>query len=622
MLRASRLLLALALASTSDSFAFQAYGPWHDVNTPGDRNLKLYVSTGGNDAGLGSVGDPLRTLTQALVRANAWANSTTGGVTSINVFPGTYTDNVAGESFPLSVPAFGVSIETYNPAPSSAPASRAQLFGPTAFSAPIIDVNLGAYDPNAVSGLPATVIQGLQFELAMGIQISPNLAASNLQVPCAVEIRDNLFCTVGPAPAPQAIVILVGEEETHLNVIENNVFGPTEVPTNPVDVCVTEVCNWESSGTSTLLRGNSFRNAQHGYWLITPPPWSGSMPTQRQPRIQSNFFQLCHEGIALDVSQPIVVNNTFAFGKWWAPFGNVEAIDHGMAAAANAGTIHNNLFWNIPYVDPTNGPTTPVDYVGPLAALPADNRVTPAVPGPSNSPRFVSLSGGSGFDAHPVGSTNAAKDLHLLTQGLISPALDAGAAAFAGSNLTFALNGYTVRWDTSCDADQEPRQTSFFNAALIPDQGADEATEIRLSLGTPASFADELGNLYDLDVVAANLQLAIPLRIETAAPNTTYLVALCSDFTADTPIFANALTPWGNWRLDLGSQTTIAFGTTDSSGLGQIVVSLATAGATLIEGEVYVQAIGYTSPGSPLEYDLSRRIKLEFNEAPPVSVLP
>ncbi|TAJ18805.1 MAG: DUF1565 domain-containing protein, partial [Planctomycetota bacterium] len=480
-IRSRAWLLAAVAALSSPALAQQFVGNWEDPGGAGTPTVEFFVSPAGSDiTGTGTNANPWRTVSFAVASAAPFIGTSatpapTPAPVSINVEPGTY-DTAAGEMFPISVPAFGVTIETWRPTATGNPApfDRPSLVG-TGFAPnrPLINV-----DFIGTPGLPPSTIQTLEFSNSReGLRLEPGVLGVPIDIPIGVEVRQNYFHDCFAI----ALRIDTAADLTARHIVEDNDFGDLVEDLNAIfGWAVREA----SSGTSsTLYRSNRIQNYEEGIQVLAVNKGIAA------PRIFSNFIQLAERSVTLDDCDSLVINNTIAFATDYTGAPALEGL------TINGGTfvVSNNILW-CP-IDPGSPGTPAVDLTinGAVGTLVTNtNEDIPADP----APQFV------GGDAHPNAIPTFPVDLHLTST---SPNIAAGTNAEALDPIntvrSVVVGGTIARTDISVDIDlggRIHRSGLAVEAGAVPlvEIGADEVEF------TGADVVFEFGSRIDFPVTA------------------------------------------------------------------------------------------------------------------------
>jgi hypothetical protein len=487
--------------------AQQAFGNWvHDTNST---ILSLFAAPNGLATNSGfSPSSPLP-IDLAIQQADFWLSifgpSTGKGIT-VNLLPGTYALNQ-----PLSIPAFGLSLEAYY----DASGTSSVLIAPAVpFS------NQGTIEVNQVTGpltekvndttqtLPPTILRGLNISAspgAYGVLIDPsqNGLPANWTNPCQVGINqcrlfgvggDGIRVRTSTAGAP-----------IHLNQIVDNQFSGLR---------------WgigieNSAQGSDLIRSNRMFTTFTGIFVQSPTAGAGSL----HPRILSNAIAgvTGDFGIYLQGSSGRIVNNTVAFVRNFTGSTVPASIRVENGGAAQQVVIANNILFSPQYALPNGNPFNPAEVQLPTGApaglvlesndFDASGLLTSIVlpisisNTPIANPQFV--------------QAFAPFDLHLTAASPSVANLGNGAFVFPGASVVAA--GQPVAANHALDMDLDPRSTMravTFDEVIHrgADQFSPEGVRLRYAASGGLSQADAFGNLRVNALGQANLdaELALP----------------------------------------------------------------------------------------------------------------
>lgn len=431
-LRSRAWLLAALAAPGSSVFAQQFVGNWEDP-AGGPPTIEFFVSQTGDDVlGTGSETNPWRSITRAVAGAVPFVGSCATPPVSpqpvtINVEPGGY-DTSTGEMFPIQIPAFGLTIESW---PNGAPLNRdrprvmGQGFGPN-----VALIQVAFFGSPA---LPPTTISTLElFAAREGISIRPDLCGgAPVDVELGVEVRQNWIHNCFIALRIETAAGL----STH-HVIENNDFGDFEGHERVIGWAVREA---NQSFASTLYRSNRIQNYEEGIEVINLAAVEDCVP-----RIFSNFVQLGERNMTLRNCASQVVNNTVAFAVEYSA--SPTPGPQGIEFVGGTFELDNNILWNPDLGFPTADLViTGAVQISQVTTTNEDNPLDPA-------PLFM------GGDAHPGVPPQTPVDLHL---SLISPMIGAGTNAEAHDPVdtirSLVVGPMIVRTDITVDNDMDGR---------------------------------------------------------------------------------------------------------------------------------------------------------------------
>lgn len=486
--------------------AQQAFGNWvHDTN---GAILSLFAAPNGLSTNSGLDPSSPLPITDAIQQADFWLSifhPTTGKGITVNLLPGSYA-----LAQPLSIPAFGLSLEAYHDASGT---SSVQIAPAIPFS------NQGTIEIDHVTGpltekvndttqaLPPTILRGLSISASPGayavlIDPSENGLPANWTNPCQVGINQcRLFGFGGDGIR---IRTSAAEAPIHLNEIVDNQFSGLR---------------WgigieNSARGSDLIRSNRMFTTFTGIFVQAPTAGAGSL----HPRILSNAIAgvTGDFGIYLQGASGRIVNNTVAFVRNFAGSTVPASIRVENGGAAQQVVIANNILFSPSYVQP-NGTTF----------NPAEVQL------PSGAPAGLVLESND-FDASgpltsivlpiPISNTAIANpqfvqafapfDLHLTAASPSVANLGNGAFVFPGASVVAA--GQSVAANHALDMDLDPRSTMravTFDEVIHrgADQFSPEGVRLRYAASGGLSQADAFGNLRVNGAGQASLDLELAL---------------------------------------------------------------------------------------------------------------
>jgi hypothetical protein len=578
-------ILALLLSATvlaPASHAQQFLGPWLN-------SVEMYVDpVNGVDVTLGGVfspGTPYQTLGFALGDADLFFNPA-GAAVSINLLPGSYSTL---ESFPISVPAYGVSIEaldngTGGPWTISSGAATTDAIDITAYFSPTVVAAGGPAAP-----LPPTNINGLRITGSdRGIHIRPG-PSTDADPDIRVEVRD---CELDHNRV--GIRIEVGENARNASVIEHNRIhtnGSMEPPfASGIGI---EVVN--SSISSSLIRANRiWENATN----VRIQNLVAVAPLDCRERICSNFIEMGRVNVELLDCACLLKNNSIAFATNLAGAG-AAGVFYSSSSALGILTLHNNIIHNV-----LSGASVPpaLVTVGPFTADVDTNLFSPTTV-------FVGTLGN--FTATPNFVGGAAPDNLHLQRIATTPAVWGGANAallrapgtgtLFDPTQTLTVGPLLVRTDVPVDIDTDPRiLQAAGEPGFTPDLGADEIEDVMMTFGPGI---DAFGNMI---LPATGNTIG---NVVVSGPVGSFAILLMCTANSMGPVDQNLIfTPFGNALMDPANSTSILSGTVGAGGTINFTLSLANMGSFL-EGDVYVQAIVLDPTGNWL----TNRLRVEVN---------
>ncbi len=600
------------MATSTPTLLAQAVGP----------SVELYVG-GGVDAGNNGQNpmNPLATITRATQLAAQLGAANTK--TTINVVGGGVFGTANGEAPVISIPAFGVTIESWKASTS--------IFGLSILrgSAFLTDVILRV-DRVGNTSLPSTVIQGLTFtDLApdsVGLEIVPHQMAPNPGVVVAVEVRDCAFVNLN-----EGLFINTVEGWTSRHIIEGNIFRGRSISFTSSSLGALERC---TGIASTLYRANDFACFEENLVVVNNDEMPGLNVADRcQPRIMCNFVQVGEFNINLIQCKSLLINNTIGFSF---PFsGGVTRVD--VRVEGGSAELRNNIIWSREvaawaHVLPSAGA-----IVNPLNQ--GNNFIggTDLEAAQGNGPGFVN---GDIFDNQ---GHFFLRDMHLAPASpmigagdnlaVMNLALPASPSLPSFPQLERSTPSGPVRTDINMDADSDPRVLlgpGESQSTISVDIGADEVHVARLELPIPTTpsptFHDPRGNLIPTSTTATTSSFAVPLDF-TGPPNATWQLFFglgftqvvqnptTSSFLKNTAVYQNLWSGSGNFLLDPNPSVSPLFlsGTFDVNGDAVANVVLQSVPAQFIEFEFYLQGL-ILDPATGLA-SFSNRVRLELNPA-------
>jgi hypothetical protein len=612
------LLLACAAAGLSPSASAQTpitFGRWG----PANGGLQLYVQPGGTGSGTRSA--PLPSITAALAIIHT---TTTNPLQpfSINVLPGIYSV-ASGETFPLDLPAYGVSIEATDDGLMTPPV---WILQGTSLSTDLIDVTKYFSTAAFLTGNPAFVlalllppsqIQGLTIQGGhRGVHVEPSVnILPGDTITTFVEIRD---CDINHNRTGVRVLtnpgrrseVVVEHNYIHENGEEGVGIGLELVNTGGVEGDVTV--------SSCLVRANRIWDNALANVVISNTTGDASFS---QDRLFSNFIDLSPLNVVIVDAAPRLANNTIANAFSTASVTGL-GISYSNAVPNGVLWLLNNIVWNPLVADITTAGTflTKVDR----------NDF-------NNGPFIGTLTNFSLLPPFTIGAP-APEDLHLQAIAT-TPAIwsggepsyvrtgPVGGATIFDAAMTMMVGGSPVRIDVPIDVDTDPRILQVATEGFLLDIGADEVSspgaaatlgsllQLNFVSTTPAAGFDRWGNLTTPGGTGTGT-----LTVSHPAGSTAVL-ALCPVFTSPSlvtnpnpAIDANTIVvPLGNCGLELNSSVVFVTGTPVNPNLTSFTLTLPGAGGSP-EAEIYMQAI-VTPPGGPFLSSgwLSNRLRMEID---------
>jgi hypothetical protein len=598
-------LLALAAVATSIAPFARGQGPLGPWN-PGN---VLYVSTIGTDiAGSGATpSTAFQHLTFALTEA-AQRTAGNGLPTTINVAPGTYSAATTGETFPISVPAYGVSIEARG---STAPVFDANSQTSTGFDVievrNLIDPWLVLHSTIQPSGLPPTNINGLVLTKGhRGLFIWPLVQTGVVSAPVRMEVRDcEMFKNA--IGIHDEVVSFFDEAVLEHNSIHDNFDAQVSTaPAFGIDI-------HSQLQSSLLIRANRIWHNEVNLQIIN----TTSDANDCRERVFSNFIEKGEQNIFMGKCACHVTNNTIAFATSFggaAPIGIV----YNDGGAVNARlTLRNNIIWNPGQFPPTTG-VEDIHRVGTFIDDVFNNDIEDKLD-------VDVVLGQANFSEPPnfESTLSMPEDLHI--KAIVqSPAIWSGAnpdyiraATDSGGNppqpmtpydptMIMLVGGNPMRIDIPVDVDLDSRILQApTEASFLPDIGADEVAFTAATVPSLAPFApidpfgtisptggNWTGNVRVKGPVGANASLMMCLNIPAPSNPTDQ---------------STLIVPLGFTTLDLSNSSTIGFGTINASGFFDFPINLGAFSTGLLESDAYVQALVTDPTGNWI----SARVRVE-----------
>lgn len=597
--KSSCLVLLTALVGVASSNSQAPYGPWvHDNSaTP----LAIYVDgVGGNDLFPGILPAlAVQTIAQALVLADA-QTAATGLPVTINVTPGSYVFND-----PLSVPAFGVSLEAYRS--PDVGAVDLQLTAPVANRAVIeIDRPLGPQAQRALGSareLPPSVIRGITLRnntVGQGIEIdvsSFDPAIVDPGLPIAVQV---VTCAIRNCRR--------GIRIQTINAVEVVATYECEIVDNEIANCTQGIDIMAVGFASDLIRSNRIHGGMEGICVGKHNVQPGGV----RARILSNaIYDMGDQfGIRLQDVSADIVNNTVAFVRGPAGTPPPASIWYAGSGVGETLVVVNNILFSplVGGVNPEELAFTP-GFSGTLTVLNNDfDATSPAAvfaASPTNiaiaTPNFVSMT--APYDVHLTGA--APSVVNLGDQTFVVP----------GAATQFVLNGRTYRSNCALDMDLDSRtHEPRLGTGVVLHRGSDQrvADGIRLTApngGLPlsASQADVIGT------VVPGPTGTIDVRVQVAGPpNSFQWTFLCSTMPMGNELQHVAVPGIGSLALDpAGSSSFIIWSSAITISPATTMLSLGALSPMFLEAEMYLQSLVLRADGS---FSFSNRIRFDVDQ--------
>lgn len=605
---------AIAAAATCSLIhAQELYGAWDGYSTY--NTVELYVDPiSGNDLFSGlSPGASKRTLTAAAATARLYATRGSAqylGPVTINVRQGSYAP-ISGETFPIDLPARGISIEPYdcpNIEPIVAPSGTA-----------VFRINTAGETDH-----PDSSLRGIRFVLDQG-EVGVDIDFTTIGgVVSRINIERNTFTAIPASEGGTTIGVAIRQQPTNraAHRILDNRFDTSTIAGVPQlgTLCVGVQENNQYGGyASTYMRGNDCLFWQFMYYGVGVP----DQQARNQPRFQSNTSQGCEVALFLQDGEAWMKNDTHAYGlRHMAPSTPVA-----IALYTSVLHAHNSCIWY-----PNFGGVAASDIFlnGAQAALPnaaidiqfcnTTDYTVVMPPVTSVTPVFRGFLGGG----HPG---QQIVDLHLAAA---SPLIGAGSVALAAP-LNAILVGpfaFIARNDVALDIDRQPRIGSRQNIAgafvSSVDVGSDQVSALTIERDPAApgfELLDVQGNLLPVTQNNGN-QYQTRVNV-TGTPNSVCMLYLGLGFFPDIngwendSVFQHALLPGGSsWNLGLSASELLAYGMVPLNAAGTnngVVINLGTWGPTLgNEVELFLQGAEFDPATGALQ--ATSRLKFELNQ--------
>jgi hypothetical protein len=322
-------LASLALGSLGT--AQESFGRWHATN--GNYPVTfLYVTPSGSDGNSGTPSSPLRTISEAVRRANSLAAASVANpvAVSINVETGRY-DQAAGESFPITMVNRGVMLEAWDTDPTvpTDPPGGPNSPLPTvrgpggAFRSTVFDVTLLGH-----SLLPDSGLRGLRVELGSS-ELGVNILTVATEPPTVSRflIEGCEFVFDALAFQSGAIEMITrGKARSEHRILGNLIAGTIDWTIQPPVPFPARLCTGiaeqlevpvpgEEPASSSLVRSNTSYLLQSFYRGIGTFEKTSALA----PRLESNSVQLTTTNVHVIFGEPWIANNTIAYARsHWA----------------------------------------------------------------------------------------------------------------------------------------------------------------------------------------------------------------------------------------------------------------------------------------------------------------
>ncbi len=601
-----KLILSTSFASAIFACAANAqapYGPWvHNAGVP----MTFFVSpTGSNSNGGLDSANAFATLDHAVAQADIFLGALfptfASGVT-INVLPGTYT-----LTQPLSLPAFGLSIEKY----WDSAAGTVTITGNVGGALFDFDHMVGPFTASTIGipdGLPPSAVRGLRFTnnpSGPAIQIDPtvNATADELKRTVEVEINQCLMsqCTRGVMIQNQG-----GLEVEYRNVIVSNQIGSCAVGIEAINA-------WYESD---LFRSNRIIGAMTAMRF----DGSGAKAGMLHPRVLSNTIHNSSflVGLSLTDCSARIVNNTMGFvtvsGGTTQPT-TIRIASDGGGSTGESIVIANNILFSPAFTiagtlsyNPPEITIAGTPFAGSLTVVSNDfdNSGALFAPPQAFSPTNIGIANAQ-FVAAPG-------DLHLTATSPSITNLGNQSFVVPGPTATITLNGVTVPANCALDLDLDPRTHMQSGGPVdVLHRGSDQFIEtgVRLRTATagtnPLRLADAFGNLKVDSAGNATVDLLLDLPVGSV-----FVIALGAALPMGPEMQHAVLTPLGSLAIDPNSPngTTILSGGPTTVSPHPVTWNLGLISPAFTEAEMYLQAIVFLPNGVTT---FTNRIRLDID---------
>jgi hypothetical protein len=623
-MRTSFLPVFAAVAASATSAAAQApFGSWvHDASTD---QLTLYVSQNGSDTNSGfTPANAFATLDRAIAEADfllILASNFPGTGVTINVEPHASPYVLTG---PVSVPAFGVSIEPMYSTSGDSVVLQGGNFPLLSFDHTQGFLSGLVFQPEQ---LPPSVVRSIEFVVppaGFGVYIDPTINGSDAY-DGLVSVKIDRCKFRGQQPG-EGVGVRVSKANTGKMIYANEI-----IDSDFTDLASGINLLYDGVG-SELIRSNRISRCRYGMRIEGPGKY-GDM----RPRILSNAIfdngTAAHPGwpssfgITLRACSAQIVNNTIALNRHIGPFAAVAPpagviyFDAANATAQNL-VIANNIFFHpnlgSPFVDSHEVYIAGGPFAGTIVAESNDFEqngplIAPAIPVsatniPIGFPFFASTVPGS-------------MDMHLTAASTAVVTLGNAAFSTPGASSSFTAGGVVFEAHSNLDFDLDPRthQTNTSTADVLF-RGADQFIEdgIRLTAPqtttiTPPPPAEHLADVHGNLRPEASGHVEVVLRV--AGPVNAAFVTVVGTTLPMGPELQHAIVPvWGSIAIDPtpGNHVVGPAGFVGASGATDIPVAFGTIYPAALEAEFYVQALVIRPNGSAsftnrLMLDVARR---------------
>lgn len=601
------LALAVSLGSVPLASAQGTFlGNWEH---PSANQIDVFVAPPplGNPGNSGlTPSSPLDDLQTAVNLAEFFAAvMPTGTGTTVNVLPGTYAI-----AQPISVPAFGISIEPYWGGFAGTPPVLQEAFGGAFLNAGLLDIDrfvgpMGLAVGKSTADYPATSIRGLRISsdgVTSCIRIEPdrNPAGAALDIPLAVEVRQ---CDLGGSPVARDLVGIDVFESGAVDVLSACVFAENEIH----DLIGVGIRINTNGDNIALIKGNRIHRAHDGIFVNE----LGIKESESWPRILSNFVYDTFDGhcVRLINCSATVVNNSIGFAVPAVPIAPAASISWaGNGAVPETLIVANNILFSpdTAGLPPTVELLVPTPFPGTLVVDSNSFDATDPLPLPGTANIAI---------ASPlwVGMTTPF-DLHLTDASLAVVGTGNGLFTLPGATIT--VRGTAFPADINLDVDVESRVHQDLAGVTRLDRGGDQhvadGTGIRyadtVAMGFPLEWsADPIGNLIPDAQGLSQVEIDV-----VAPPGSFFFLFLSADLPAGPDMQHAFVTPFGSGALNPASLATVGSGTIPGSSVSTVHVNFGSLTVTALEAETYLQALVF-HPNGTAHFTNRLRIDLDIN---------
>ena len=576
-------------------FAQNPLGPWVHAIGQGD----IYLAVGGNDLDPGDQPtNPVASLDVAIQRADAMLGSFPflTGVT-INVFPGTYTP-----SGPVSVPAFGVSIEPYRDPASSATAPVVfdqRALTPAFVGAINFDQALGVsaaltgngstfYSPSQLRGI--TILGGVNSMVRIDVAASPSLDPTDI-----IEVGVHQMTMTGQGTAPLQSPAIAIRNSIPLPNVYRNVIANNTISGFSVGVGIANIIE-----SSDAIIANAIVTTAIGISVNT----SGLANDIVRPRILGNFIrgQVNGSGVNLRGGSAHIVGNSIGF------------VGGSITLTNTPGSIvyEANFDPSIPTLVIANN----ILFSPGIPAIPEID-VTTFGPFPAGGTLVVDSNSVENLDALPVAPIASVvltaspfvspTNLHLAAASVAAVGVGNQALQAPGAAFTIGANSYPTNISMDNDGDSRVHQPAGAGVAVLhrgADQVIGDGIRLRYTTGSqPTDEANAIGAVVPDPSGQSRIAFALDL------PAGSFLGMIVSGVGLAGPEFQHAVVPpWGAVALD--PATAVIFVSAGPSGTSFNHTANFGDVSAFLEAETYVQALVLRSDGTGT---FSNRVRVDFD---------